>query len=263
MAIVVHAIYPGDPRVRRQSDALTDAGYEVDVFALRQPGEAADETDGAQRIVRLPLNRLFSGFAGHLAEYVGIHRDGRLAPRARASSAPIRPRAGRHGAGLPRRCRPAREARRRAAPARPPRGHARVLPRPLPRAGAAAPHAPRHRRGARLRGRRRRAHHRPRAVARALDRARRAARQDHGRHELGGPAAVRSLSTSATSLHGRRDAPADPPLQPPAHLRPGSGHRWAVCAAGRSRLAPGRLRRRSVAWTGRGGDRRDRGPPTA
>jgi glycosyltransferase involved in cell wall biosynthesis len=70
VAIVVHAIYPGDPRVRRQSDALTDAGYEVDIFALRQPGEAADETDGPRRIVRLPLNRLFSGFAGHLAEYV-------------------------------------------------------------------------------------------------------------------------------------------------------------------------------------------------
>jgi len=72
VAIVVHAIYPGDPRVRRQSDALTDAGYEVDIFALRQPGEAADETDGPRRIVRLPLNRLFSGFAGHLAEYVAF-----------------------------------------------------------------------------------------------------------------------------------------------------------------------------------------------
>ena len=69
VAIVVHAIYPGDPRVRRQSDALTDAGHEVDVFALRQPGEASEEADGAQRIVRLPLNRLFTGFAGHLAEY--------------------------------------------------------------------------------------------------------------------------------------------------------------------------------------------------
>ena len=72
VAIVVHAIYPGDPRVRRQSDALIDAGHEVDVFGLRQPGEAADETDGAQRIVRLPLNRLFTGFAGHLAEYVAF-----------------------------------------------------------------------------------------------------------------------------------------------------------------------------------------------
>jgi glycosyltransferase involved in cell wall biosynthesis len=72
VAIVVHAIYPGDPRVRRQSDALTDAGYEVDVIALRQRGEASEETTGAERIVRLPLNRLFTGFAGHLAEYAAF-----------------------------------------------------------------------------------------------------------------------------------------------------------------------------------------------
>ena len=39
VAIVVHAIVPGDPRVRRQSDALADAGYEVDIFCLRQPGD--------------------------------------------------------------------------------------------------------------------------------------------------------------------------------------------------------------------------------
>ena len=72
VAIVVHAIYPGDPRVRRQSDALTDAGYEVDVFALRQPGEPTEETRGAGRIVRLPLNRVFTGFAGHVAEYAAF-----------------------------------------------------------------------------------------------------------------------------------------------------------------------------------------------
>ncbi len=72
VAIVVHAVFPGDPRVRRQSDALLDAGYEVDVVCLRQPGEAADETDGRLRIVRLPLNRSFVGFAGHLAEYVAF-----------------------------------------------------------------------------------------------------------------------------------------------------------------------------------------------
>ncbi len=72
VAILVHAIYPGDPRVRRQSDALTDAGYEVDVLALRQPGEAAETTNGAERVVRLPLNRLFTGFAGHLAEYAAF-----------------------------------------------------------------------------------------------------------------------------------------------------------------------------------------------
>ncbi|MEP7082068.1 MAG: glycosyltransferase family 4 protein [Chloroflexota bacterium] len=72
VAIVVHAIFPGDPRVRRQSDALLDAGYEVDVIALRQPGEAEEERSHGVRIVRLPINRAFVGFAGHLAEYVAF-----------------------------------------------------------------------------------------------------------------------------------------------------------------------------------------------
>ena len=72
VAIVVHAIFPGDPRVRRQSDALMEAGYEVDIICLRQPGEEAEERDGARRTVRLPVNRTFVGFAGHLAEYLAF-----------------------------------------------------------------------------------------------------------------------------------------------------------------------------------------------
>ena len=72
VAIVVHAVYPGDPRVRRQSDALVEAGHEVDIICLRQPGERAEETDGPRRIVRLPVNRSFVGFAGHLAEYLAF-----------------------------------------------------------------------------------------------------------------------------------------------------------------------------------------------
>ncbi|MCA1588540.1 MAG: glycosyltransferase family 4 protein [Chloroflexi bacterium] len=72
VAIVVHAIFPGDPRVRRQSDALLDAGYEVDVLALRQPGEPEEERSHGVRVVRLPINRAFVGFAGHLAEYVAF-----------------------------------------------------------------------------------------------------------------------------------------------------------------------------------------------
>jgi glycosyltransferase involved in cell wall biosynthesis len=72
VAIVVHAIVPGDPRVRRQSDALVDAGYEVDIICLRQPGESAEDRDGPIRIVRLPINRSFAGFAGHIAEYVAF-----------------------------------------------------------------------------------------------------------------------------------------------------------------------------------------------
>jgi glycosyltransferase involved in cell wall biosynthesis len=72
VAIVVHAVYPGDTRVRRQSDALISAGHEVDIIALRRPGEAAEERDGPSRVMRLPVNRTFHGFAGHLAEYLAF-----------------------------------------------------------------------------------------------------------------------------------------------------------------------------------------------
>jgi glycosyltransferase involved in cell wall biosynthesis len=70
VAIVVHAAFPADPRVRRQADSLVEAGYEVDVLCLREEGEAAEERHGALRIVRLPVRRRFAGFAGHLAEYL-------------------------------------------------------------------------------------------------------------------------------------------------------------------------------------------------
>ncbi len=72
IAIVVHAVFPGDPRIHRQTDALLAAGHEVDVFCLREPGEPAREVDGALRIVRLPVTRSFMGFAGHMAEYLAF-----------------------------------------------------------------------------------------------------------------------------------------------------------------------------------------------
>ncbi len=70
--MVVHAVVPGDPRIRRQSDALLEAGHQVDIFCLRGPGEAREEASGGLRIVRLPVNRAFVGFAGHMAEYLAF-----------------------------------------------------------------------------------------------------------------------------------------------------------------------------------------------
>jgi glycosyltransferase involved in cell wall biosynthesis len=72
IAMVVHAVYPGDPRVRRQSDALIERGHEIDLFCLREPDEPGEETSGPMRILRLPVNRTFHGFAGHLAEYLAF-----------------------------------------------------------------------------------------------------------------------------------------------------------------------------------------------
>ncbi len=75
IAIVAHAAYPGDPRLRRQTDALIGAGHQVDLFCLRRAGE--EREDGAERgagmrIIRLPVHRAFTGFAGHMAEYLAF-----------------------------------------------------------------------------------------------------------------------------------------------------------------------------------------------
>lgn len=72
IALVVHAAYPADPRIRRQADALIGAGHQVDIFCLRGVGQAADERANRLRIVRLPVNRAFIGLIGHLAEYLAF-----------------------------------------------------------------------------------------------------------------------------------------------------------------------------------------------
>jgi glycosyltransferase involved in cell wall biosynthesis len=72
LAIVAHAVFPGDPRLRRQAAALVAAGHEVDILCLRAPGEAAEERIRGVRVVRLPVHRAFTGFAGHLAEYAAF-----------------------------------------------------------------------------------------------------------------------------------------------------------------------------------------------
>lgn len=70
--MLVHAAVPGDPRIRRQSDALLDAGYEVDILCLRNEDEAAEEVDGRRRILRLPVNRGFGSFGSYIAEYLAF-----------------------------------------------------------------------------------------------------------------------------------------------------------------------------------------------
>jgi glycosyltransferase involved in cell wall biosynthesis len=72
LAIVAHAVFPDDPRLRRQADALVAAGHQVDLFCLRAPAEAAEERIHGVRVVRLPVHRAFTGFAGHMAEYLAF-----------------------------------------------------------------------------------------------------------------------------------------------------------------------------------------------
>jgi glycosyltransferase involved in cell wall biosynthesis len=72
VAIVVHATYPQDPRIRRQATALVEAGHEVEIFALREPDQAAEELIGGALVHRLPVGRRFYGLVGHMAEYLAF-----------------------------------------------------------------------------------------------------------------------------------------------------------------------------------------------
>ncbi|HSK51338.1 MAG TPA: glycosyltransferase family 4 protein, partial [Clostridia bacterium] len=73
VAMLVHAYYEEDARVRRKAEALVAAGREVDVFALRRADDMPDgELDGV-RITRLPVGRhQGAGLATYLAEYLAF-----------------------------------------------------------------------------------------------------------------------------------------------------------------------------------------------
>lgn len=56
--MVVHAYYPvGEPRVQRETEALLDYGYEVDIICLRQKGESGQDQLNGANIYRLPVSR--------------------------------------------------------------------------------------------------------------------------------------------------------------------------------------------------------------
>lgn len=72
IAIVGHSAIPHDPRLAKQAAALVAAGFEVDVFGLREPGQLKEEQRDGVRLVRLPVHRRWHGLAGHLAEYAAF-----------------------------------------------------------------------------------------------------------------------------------------------------------------------------------------------
>lgn len=69
IAIVTHSVFEEDPRIRREAEALVGAGWQVDVFALRGPGDPTAEGAGI-RIVPIDVGRhQGAGLATYLAEY--------------------------------------------------------------------------------------------------------------------------------------------------------------------------------------------------
>ena len=74
LTMVVHARYPvGEPRVEREARAAVEAGHEVEVICLRDPGEPARETIDGIAIRRLPIEHVRgAGLKRMLVEYIGF-----------------------------------------------------------------------------------------------------------------------------------------------------------------------------------------------
>jgi glycosyltransferase involved in cell wall biosynthesis len=69
--MIVHAYYEEDARVRREAEALVASGRPVDVFALRRPGDAAEDVIEGVRLTRLPVRRhQGAGIGTYLGEYL-------------------------------------------------------------------------------------------------------------------------------------------------------------------------------------------------
>ena len=70
VCMIVHAYYEEDARVRREAETLVAAGWEVDVFGLRRPGETASAVVEGVNLRRLPVRRhQGAGLSVYLVEY--------------------------------------------------------------------------------------------------------------------------------------------------------------------------------------------------
>jgi glycosyltransferase involved in cell wall biosynthesis len=72
--MVVHGPYPlGEERASREARAALEAGWDVDVVAMQQPGEPMREIVEGVRVLRLPVRHGWGGGAGRVAlEYLGF-----------------------------------------------------------------------------------------------------------------------------------------------------------------------------------------------
>lgn len=69
IAMIVFSYYPADPRVRREAEALVEAGCKVDVFCLRDAGEKPLETIRGVETHRAPLERKRGSKFRYMYEY--------------------------------------------------------------------------------------------------------------------------------------------------------------------------------------------------
>ncbi len=72
VCVIRQGYVPTDPRVRREIDALTESGHDVDVICMRNDGEAAFERDASLTIHRLPMAHRRDGVVRYVFQYVGF-----------------------------------------------------------------------------------------------------------------------------------------------------------------------------------------------
>ena len=73
LLMILHDQCPKEVRVEAQIRAAVDAGFEVDVVALRGPGEAGEERVEGARVYRLPVSHVRGrGAVGVVREYVAF-----------------------------------------------------------------------------------------------------------------------------------------------------------------------------------------------
>ncbi len=71
--MLTHSYYEEDPRVRREAEALLAAGWDVDVFALRRPGDAPETIVDGVRVHHLDIQRHQGArLATYLREYLAF-----------------------------------------------------------------------------------------------------------------------------------------------------------------------------------------------
>ncbi len=66
---IVQSYYPRDPRIRRQAEALAEAGHQVDVVCLRNQEERSREVINGVNVIRMPLTRKRGGVGRYMVEY--------------------------------------------------------------------------------------------------------------------------------------------------------------------------------------------------
>lgn len=69
ICLIVQSYYLRDPRVRREAEALADAGYEVDVICVREKGRPFKETVNGVNITRIPIARRRATLYRYMLEY--------------------------------------------------------------------------------------------------------------------------------------------------------------------------------------------------